>query len=179
MRDVPAPRVHLFVCTNHREGSPLGPGCGARGQALYDELKRRVSQRRLVTEAWITRTHCLGICPRSGATVAVCAGRESIHAEVEPDDAEVLLDRALEGAANADAPWETIEAEIASAEALQRQKVIALARRLKPELTPEDIQNPHDFPELDDPDWHYADGILTGIQSVATALRAMRKRDRT
>ena len=39
----------------------------------------------------------------------------------------------------------------------------------------EDVRNPHDFPELHDPDWHYADGVLAGIQSVATALRAMRK----
>jgi hypothetical protein len=29
------------------------------------------------------------------------------------------------------------------------------------------MQNPHDFPELDDADWrHYADGILTGMKST-------------
>ena len=39
-------------------------------------------------------------------------------------------------------------------------------------LTLEDVRNPHDFPELGDPDWHYEDGVLTGIQSVRTALRA-------
>ena len=55
----------------------------------------------------------------------------------------------------------------------QRQKVIDLARRLKPGLTAEDIRNPHDFPDLDDPDWHFEDGQLTGIQSVMFALRAM------
>ena len=60
-------------------------------------------------------------------------------------------------------------------ENLQREKVLALARRLKPGLTLEDVQNPHDFPELDDPDWHYEDGVLTGIQTVRTALRARRK----
>ena len=57
---------------------------------------------------------------------------------------------------------------------MQREKVLALARRLKPGLTLEDVQNPHDFPELDDPDWHYEDGVLTGIQTVRTALRARR-----
>lgn len=62
-------------------------------------------------------------------------------------------------------------------EELQAEKVIALARRLKPGLTLEDIKNPHDFPELDDHDWHYADGILTGIQSVASALRAAMLRE--
>lgn len=55
----------------------------------------------------------------------------------------------------------------------QRTKVIELARRLKPGLTAEDIRNPHDFPDLDDPDWHFEDGQLTGIQSVLFALRSM------
>lgn len=55
----------------------------------------------------------------------------------------------------------------------QRGKVIELARRLKPGLTAEDIRNPHDFPDLDDPDWHFEDGQLTGIQSALFALRAM------
>jgi 8-oxo-dGTP pyrophosphatase MutT (NUDIX family) len=57
-------------------------------------------------------------------------------------------------------------------EALQHKKVIDLARRLLPGLTLEDVRNPHDFPELSDPDWQYEDGILTGIQSVLMALRA-------
>ena len=61
-------------------------------------------------------------------------------------------------------------------EALQSRKVIDLARRLRPGLTAEDIRNPHDFPELEDPDWHFEDGQLAGIQSVVTALRAMRER---
>jgi hypothetical protein len=72
--------------------------------------------------------------------------------------------------------WLTIEELLGKMEDLQRHKVLELARRLKPGLTLEDVRNPHDFPELDDPDWHYADGVLTGIQSVATALRAMKPR---
>jgi len=59
-------------------------------------------------------------------------------------------------------------------EELQARKVIDLARRLRPGLTPEDIRNPHDFPELDDTDWHFEDGQLAGLQSVAAALRALR-----
>ncbi len=55
----------------------------------------------------------------------------------------------------------------------QRLKVIELARRLKPGLTAEDIRNPHDFPDLDDPDWHFEDGQLTGIQSAIFAIRSM------
>jgi hypothetical protein len=58
-------------------------------------------------------------------------------------------------------------------EAAQAEKVIALARRLKPGLTAEDIRNPHDFPDLDDPDWHFEDGQLAGIQSVRFAIRSL------
>lgn len=71
---------------------------------------------------------------------------------------------------------DSILAEIGKLEALQAEKVIELARRLKPGLTAEDIRNPHDFPDLDDPDWHFEDGQLVGIQSVLTTLRAMRER---
>jgi 8-oxo-dGTP pyrophosphatase MutT (NUDIX family) len=62
-------------------------------------------------------------------------------------------------------------------EDLQARKVIDLARRLKPGLTAEDIKNPHDFPDLDDPDWHFEDGQLAGIQSVVAAVRALRRPD--
>ncbi len=58
-------------------------------------------------------------------------------------------------------------------EQTQAAKVIELARRLKPGLTAEDIRNPHDFPDLDDPDWHFEDGQLAGIQSVRFAIRSL------
>jgi hypothetical protein len=73
--------------------------------------------------------------------------------------------------------WEELDAILGSMEELQATKVLDLARRLRPDLTPEDVRNPHDFPELNDTDWHYEDGVLTGIQGVRTALRA-RARDR-
>lgn len=65
-----------------------------------------------------------------------------------------------------------LEALLVDMETLQERKVVDLARRLKPGITADDIKNPHDFPELDDPDWHYEDGVLTGIQSVRSAVRA-------
>lgn len=65
--------------------------------------------------------------------------------------------------------------ELEKLETLQSKKVIDLARRLKPGLTSDDIKNPHDFPELVDPDWHYQDGILTGVQSAIATLRSMRQ----
>jgi predicted metal-binding protein len=167
MRPALAPRVHLFVCANRREGSPLGPGCGERGDALYAALKEEVAQRGRVADVWVTKTHCLGICPKRGATVArwPAAPPSAVLSDVEPADAAVLLDEAEPHA---------IEREIDALEELQRTKVLDLARRLKPGLTLEDIQNPHDFPELAEPDWHYADGVLTGIQSVRAAIRARR-----
>jgi hypothetical protein len=58
-------------------------------------------------------------------------------------------------------------------EETQRGKVIALARRILPHVTPEDLRNPHDFPDLDDPDWHFEDGQLAGIQSVRFAVRTL------
>jgi hypothetical protein len=75
------------------------------------------------------------------------------------DEARALLHRIL--------------ALIETMEESQKTKVIELARRLKPGLTAEDIRNPHDFPDLDDPDWHFVDGQLTGIQSVGFAIRSL------
>ena len=72
--------------------------------------------------------------------------------------------------------FDDIDREIAAIEEVQANKVIELARRLLPGLTAEDIRNPHDFPDLSDPDWQYEDGVLAGIQSVRIALRAMKNR---
>ena len=96
MRDAPAPRLHLLVCANRREGSPLGPGCGDRGDAVYDALKREVAVRGRIATTWITKTACLGICPERGATVArwpANAGLPSspIVTEVVPADIAQLL----------------------------------------------------------------------------------------
>src|SRR6185369_12535972 len=88
------PRLHLFVCANRREGSPLGPGCGERGELVYEALKREVAGRGLVSSVWVTKTHCLGICPKSGATVARHTSPSSaspILSEVEASDAAELL----------------------------------------------------------------------------------------
>jgi ADP-ribose pyrophosphatase len=90
---------------------------------------------------------------------------------------EVFL-RKREGAARrtqVDPRGEAYERLLADLEQQQTGKVLDLARRLRPDLTLEDVRNPHDFPELDDRDWQYEDGILTGIQSALAALRALRR----
>jgi hypothetical protein len=69
--------------------------------------------------------------------------------------------------------FDQIFALLEAMEEAQRVKVVDLARRLLPGLTAEDIRNPHDFPGLDDPDWHFEDGQLAGIQAVRFALRGL------
>ena len=67
-----APKLHLFVCANEREAdSPLGSGCRERGDALYNALKAEVADARAYTTVWVTKTHCLGICPKIGATAVI------------------------------------------------------------------------------------------------------------
>jgi 8-oxo-dGTP pyrophosphatase MutT (NUDIX family) len=78
-------------------------------------------------------------------------------------------------AATAPGDAETCERLLGSLEQQQVGKVLDLARRLRPGLTLEDVRNPHDFPELDDRDWQYEDGLLTGIQTALAAVRALRR----
>ena len=54
----------------------------------------------------------------------------------------------------------------------QQSKVLKVAREIVPDLTPEDIRNPQDFPELvADTMFNYEDGILTGYLTFQTAFR--------
>ncbi len=169
-----APRTHIFVCQNRRPtDSPLGPGCGEAGDAVFSILKREVAQARAYADVWITQTACQGVCPAHGTTVSIYGAetQPQIVTEVEAGDALELY-----SAATSDRIEQAgLDRMLAEMEELQRTKVVALARRLKPGLTAEDIRNPHDFPELLDPDWHYEDGVLTGIQSVVSAVRATRR----
>ena len=71
--------------------------------------------------------------------------------------------------------WNEMEALLETMSAQQEGKVLGLARRLKPGLTSEDVRNAHDFRELDDPDFHYEDGMLAGLQYALSALRARRR----
>ena len=55
----------------------------------------------------------------------------------------------------------------------QRQKVLRLAREAVPNIGPEDVLNPHDFPQLKaHPTFEYEDGILAGLVAAQIALRA-------
>ncbi|HVN63206.1 MAG TPA: hypothetical protein VMT58_01110 [Candidatus Binataceae bacterium] len=57
--------------------------------------------------------------------------------------------------------------------AQQEVKVLAMARRIHPRVTAEDIRNPNDFPDLmASGEWNFEDGILSGLKSAHMALRA-------
>jgi (2Fe-2S) ferredoxin len=87
------PKLHFFVCGNTRpDDSPLGRGCGLVGQHVYDAFKSVVARGGMHRDVWVTKTACLGICPKRGATVAVYGeGRSEIFAEVEASDAEEMI----------------------------------------------------------------------------------------
>ena len=56
---------------------------------------------------------------------------------------------------------------------LQRKKLLKLSREILPNLTPEDLRNPQDFPELiKDPLFNYEDGLLAGYLAVQIAMRS-------
>jgi (2Fe-2S) ferredoxin len=85
----------LFVCANRRApDAPLGPGCGDAGDEVFARLKDEVARRGAYRDVWVTRTHCLGVCPKRGATVAVYPA-QAIWSEVEPVDAPALFTQAV------------------------------------------------------------------------------------
>jgi len=59
----------------------------------------------------------------------------------------------------------------------QERKLLQLARTVVPDLTPEDLRNPQDFPGLGrDPTFNYEDGLLAGLRSAHMAIRAELRR---
>jgi hypothetical protein len=57
--------------------------------------------------------------------------------------------------------------------AQQQAKVLRLAREAVPNIGPEELRNPHDFPQLKEhPTFEFEDGLLSGLISAHMALRA-------
>ena len=74
------------------------------------------------------------------------------------------------------AMWDDVERVLDEMTRAQEQKLLALARRLVPHVTPEDLRNPHDFaPLLESAEFNFEDGILAGLLSAAAALRVTRR----
>lgn len=71
------------------------------------------------------------------------------------------------------AAFEAAERVLDEMIAHQRAKVLKLAREAVPHISPEDVLNPNDYPELKaHPRFDYEDGILAGLLSAQMALRA-------
>ena len=59
----------------------------------------------------------------------------------------------------------------------QRDKCLTIARRLNPRLTPDDLMNPFDWPEVNtNPQFCWEDGLLAGLQSASAAISARYQR---
>jgi hypothetical protein len=55
----------------------------------------------------------------------------------------------------------------------QRAKTLALARRIDPSLTVDDLFQPHDHPKIaTHPAYQFEDGVLAGLLAAQTAFRA-------
>lgn len=68
--------------------------------------------------------------------------------------------------------WSEAEACLMQAIEQQRAKVLRIAREINPRLTPDDVLNPQDHPELvRDPIFNFEDGLLAGLLSAHIALR--------
>lgn len=56
----------------------------------------------------------------------------------------------------------------------QKEKVLKCGRQFVPTLTSEDALQPNDYPELENnPHFRYEEGVLEGLQTAQTALRAL------
>jgi len=67
---------------------------------------------------------------------------------------------------------ETIEAHFDQMVRQQREKVFNMARRRVPQITAEDVLNPHDYPALArDMDFNFEDGVLAGLIQAQISLR--------
>lgn len=78
--------------------------------------------------------------------------------------------------AGAEAVYESLETLFNGMVAAQRRKVLKLAREAVPNIGPDDVLNPHDFPELKaHPTFEFEDGLLSGLVSAQIAVRAEMK----
>jgi hypothetical protein len=57
----------------------------------------------------------------------------------------------------------------------QSQRLLKIAREIIPTATTDDLLQPNDYPQLENhPHFRYEEGILSGLLSAQTALRAER-----
>lgn len=77
-----------------------------------------------------------------------------------------------EVSSGAQAIYETLDVLFDGMVASQRKKVLKLAREAVPNIGPEDVLNPHDFPALKaHPTFEFEDGLLSGLVAAQIAVR--------
>lgn len=68
--------------------------------------------------------------------------------------------------------WPEVEKTLEELVDYQRQRLFVLGRQFVPNLTPDDLLQPNDFPELEaNPIFRYEEGVLAGVQAAQIALR--------
>ncbi len=71
--------------------------------------------------------------------------------------------------------WDKIESLAHEIAELQKNNMLACAERIVPHVTSDDLLQPNDFPLLENnPLFRYEEGVLAGIQTIQTALRALK-----
>lgn len=72
--------------------------------------------------------------------------------------------------------WEEIDQLLKELVQFQQTQLLKCGRRLIPHLTPEDLLQPNDFPEVENnPSFRYEEGLLAGIQTAQMALWSLQK----
>lgn len=72
--------------------------------------------------------------------------------------------------------WDLIDKMIEEMVEAQKKTLLTCGRRIIPTLTPEDMLQPNDYLELEGhPHFRYEEGILAGLQSSQSALRALQR----
>lgn len=73
-------------------------------------------------------------------------------------------------------PWNEIHNRSRELVDQQKKQLLKLGRQIVPTLTPEDMLQPNDYPELENsPHFRYEEGLLAGLQSMQAALAALEK----
>ncbi|MEC7839030.1 MAG: hypothetical protein VX777_03205 [Chlamydiota bacterium] len=77
---------------------------------------------------------------------------------------------------NFDSIWSTIDNTIDEITSHLEVELLESGRRIIPTLTPEDMLQPNDYPELENnPYFRYDEGMLAGAHTIKMALRALKK----
>jgi (2Fe-2S) ferredoxin len=76
---MPKKQLHILICVNDRSNVPIShkPDCGSKiNHQDFLELKEFIKEKELTSQVKLTRTYCLGICPKHGFVMLVYPGQK-------------------------------------------------------------------------------------------------------